>query len=209
MATFHGHIPEFTGNADEWRIYAERLVHYFNIDKEEKKRAILLSVCGTATLKLINSLLTPDDLATKSFAEIVKLVKEYHHPETSAIVMQFRLNSCVRNNGESVAAFAARLRELADIASFAEYTTTAYNAAFLPNRTSRTTRPSSWRRSMKQQKGMQRNYARLSLAHQYMQRLTPNLIVLLGPAIVAGVNTSKVTASTKVLTAMLVARKAT
>ena len=116
MATFHGHIPEFTGNADEWRIYAERLAHYFianDIDKEEKKRAILLSVCGTATLKLINSLLTPDDLATKSFAEIVKLVKEYHHPETSAIVMRFHFNSCVRNDGESVAAFAARLRELA------------------------------------------------------------------------------------------------
>ena len=76
MATFHGHIPEFTGNADKWRIYAERLAHYFvanDIDKEEKKPAILLSVCGTATLKLINSLLTPDDLATKSFAEIVKL----------------------------------------------------------------------------------------------------------------------------------------
>lgn len=117
MATFHGNIPEFTGNADEWRTYAQRLAHYFtanDIEKEEKKRAILLSVCGTATLKLINSLLTPDDLPTKSFAEIVQLVKEYYHPETSAIVMRFRFNSCVRKDGESVAAFAARLRELAD-----------------------------------------------------------------------------------------------
>ena len=117
MTTFHGHIPEFSGNATEWRIYAERLGHYFtanDVKSEEKKRAILLSACGTATLKLINNLLTPDALASKSFADIVKIVQEHHHPEPSAIVMRFRFNSCVRNHGESVAAFVARLRELAD-----------------------------------------------------------------------------------------------
>ena len=51
---FHGHIGEFNPSSDSWSDYIERLDEYFtanDITPEDttKRRAILLSACGTET----------------------------------------------------------------------------------------------------------------------------------------------------------------
>ena len=56
MASNHGHIGEFNNQLEDWRSYTERLQNYFianNIKSEAKQHAILLSVCGPRTYKLI------------------------------------------------------------------------------------------------------------------------------------------------------------
>ncbi len=62
----------------------------------------------------MKSLVAPDALDTKSFSQLVKLVQEHYQPKPSAIVMRFRFNSCIRQHGESVAAFVARLCQLSE-----------------------------------------------------------------------------------------------
>ena len=62
MAVFHGTISEFDRNQEDWTVYSERLQNYFvanDIDNDEKKRAILLSVCGSSTYRLIRNLVAP------------------------------------------------------------------------------------------------------------------------------------------------------
>ena len=52
-ASVFGVIGPFDPTQEEWREYAERLVHYFianDIVSAEKKRAILLTASGTGTL---------------------------------------------------------------------------------------------------------------------------------------------------------------
>lgn len=51
----HGTIGSFSGEAEDWTAYTESLEHYFiaNDITEPPKKAILLSVCGTPTYKLI------------------------------------------------------------------------------------------------------------------------------------------------------------
>ena len=73
------------------------------MDGNEKKRAILLSVCGAATYKLIRSLVHPHKPTDKTFEEIVKLVKHHHEPPPSEIVQRFNFNTRVQKEGESVA----------------------------------------------------------------------------------------------------------
>ena len=83
----HGHIEEFAGNADDWTAYAERLEHYFTANEvtaSEKKRAILLSCCGSNTYKLIRNLLSPGKVTDYSFDEIVKKLKAHLLSETVA-----------------------------------------------------------------------------------------------------------------------------
>lgn len=61
MATF-GTVGEFVEGDEDWTKYEERLRHLFDangITEEEKKRSILLSVCGPRTYKLIQNLATP------------------------------------------------------------------------------------------------------------------------------------------------------
>ena len=52
----HGKLEQFHVGQEEWDTYKECLQQYFvanDIDGAEKQRAILLSVCGQATYKVI------------------------------------------------------------------------------------------------------------------------------------------------------------
>ena len=84
MATHHGTLSEFVPGKTDWTTYVERLDHYFvanEVTTAAKKRAILLSACGTSTYKLIRSLLSAEELKSTNYANLVKLVKEYYDPK--------------------------------------------------------------------------------------------------------------------------------
>ena len=116
MATHHGHLNKFDGNAEDWEIFTEQLLHYLTangITDEAKKRAILLSACGTSTYKLVRTLVAPDAVTDKTFEEIAELAQHHYQPKPSLIMRRFRFNTCVRDPGEKVTTFIARLRDLA------------------------------------------------------------------------------------------------
>ncbi|KAL5491807.1 hypothetical protein EMCRGX_G017171 [Ephydatia muelleri] len=89
----HGNLGVFDRDLEDWASYCERVEQYFianGISNADRKRAILLSVCGPGTFKLIRNLIAPDKPSDKSFEQIVK-AKE----------------------SESIAQFVAELRRLA------------------------------------------------------------------------------------------------
>ena len=123
MASSHGHLPMFSGSAAEWDVFAEQLTYYFvanGIDDADKKRAILLSACGTITYKLLKTLVAPAELTAKSFAELVQLAKEHYTPKPSVIMCRFRFNTSVRQDGESITRFVTRLRDLASLCEYGD-----------------------------------------------------------------------------------------
>ena len=82
MTSFHGHMSEYDSSVEEWTAYTERLDSYLianDVTSEDKKQAILLSVCGPSTYRLIWNLVAPQLPKSKSFADLVKLVKEHYH----------------------------------------------------------------------------------------------------------------------------------
>ena len=117
MAT-HGTIKTFNPQVDDWPTYIERLQHYFvanDVEDADKKRAILLTVCGVPTYKLLRSLV-PDgklDGDDATYNSLVKLLKDHYNPTPSPTVQRFHFNSRTRGPNESVAAYVAALRELA------------------------------------------------------------------------------------------------
>jgi len=77
----HGTIEPFSGDAEDWSAYAERLNQYFitnDITTGAKKRAILLSICGTPTYKLISSLVSPQKPSDLSYNKLIKKVLDYY-----------------------------------------------------------------------------------------------------------------------------------
>ena len=129
MATpFHGSISSFNSSQEDWLSYTERLQQYFtanDIKDDEgsaaKKRAILLSVCGAETFRLIKSLLAPVKPETKSFQEIVELVEKHHNPEPSATVQRYKFHCRCRQPGETVSQYVAGLRRIAEHCKFGDY----------------------------------------------------------------------------------------
>ncbi len=95
MAT-HGTLGEFNPTREDWTSYAKRLELYFtanDIVTEKKQQAILLSVCGAETYKLIRDLVAPTKPTEKTFAELVKIVMNHHQPLLPIIVQQFYFNT--------------------------------------------------------------------------------------------------------------------
>eukprot|EP00731_Ephydatia_muelleri_P019872 Em0012g697a len=114
--TVHGNLRVFDRDLEDWASYCERVEQYFianGISNADRKRAILLSVCGPATFKLIRSLIAPDKPSDKSFEQIVKAVSDHLCPTPSSILQRFYFNSCVQKESESIAQFVAELRRLA------------------------------------------------------------------------------------------------
>ena len=121
MTTVHGSVGQFSGIAEEWPSYVERLQFYFaanDVDGDRKKRAILLSCCGSATYSLIRSLVAPSKPDEVSLQAIIDKVNAHYNPRPSAIVQRFKFNSRSQQPGESLATYVAELRKLSE---FCEY----------------------------------------------------------------------------------------
>ena len=99
MAT-HGSLTAFNLDGKEsWTNYTERLGHYFAANKitdAGQKRAILHSVCGPKTYKLIKSLADPTTFADMSCDDICALLKTHYDPAPSEIVQRYHFNTRCR-----------------------------------------------------------------------------------------------------------------
>ena len=121
MAT-HSCLREFNPAVEDWISYAERLEFYFaanEVKEADKQRAVLFSVCGAATYKLIKNLLAPAKPTEAAFKDIVKLLTEHYQPKPSRVVQRYLFNSRIRKQGESVATYVAELKRLSEHCEFA------------------------------------------------------------------------------------------
>ena len=116
MAHF-GKIEEFTETSIEsWTQYKERLDQYFiaNDIDDDKRRAVLLSICGSKTYSLVRSLVSPTKPCDKSYAELCETLEKHFCPKPSKIVQRYKFNTCVRRKGDSVSTYIADLRKLSE-----------------------------------------------------------------------------------------------
>ena len=116
-----GQVNPFDREKEEWPQYVERLDYFFvanGITEAVKKRAILLTVVGPATYKLLRNLVAPAKPDEKTYKELVEVVKEHHNPKPAEIVQRFKFNSRVQQPGESVSTFVSQLRSLAEFCNF-------------------------------------------------------------------------------------------
>ena len=115
-AAVFGKMEEFDEAKEDWPQYVKRLEHFIEangIVEEGKKRSIFLTLVGPTVFKLIRSLASP-----ARPGELVKLLREHYRPTLLKTVQRFKFHSRFRKPGESVAAFVAELRPLAESCNF-------------------------------------------------------------------------------------------
>ena len=84
-----------------------------DIENDEKRRQVFLATVGPETYHLISTLTAPEKPSTKTFTELVKLVKQHINPAPSRIVSRFKYYTIKRKEGETIANFVLRLRQAA------------------------------------------------------------------------------------------------
>ena len=92
MVAFHGTISEFSSTLESWTAYVEHLVQYLaanKIEEPDQQRAVLFSVCGPATYRLVRNLVFPKKPHKCKFADIVEIVQKHLDPKLSVIAQRF------------------------------------------------------------------------------------------------------------------------
>ena len=99
MATVFGKIEEFDSSHEDWPQYMERLGYFFDangIESAEKKRAVLLTLIGATTYKLLRSLVAPSKPGEKTYQELIAALTAHFSPTPSPIVCRFKFHSRCR-----------------------------------------------------------------------------------------------------------------
>ena len=117
----YGRIDEYHPEGEEtWGEYIERLEHFFTANDvgQDKRKSVLLSVCGAKAYKLMCNLLAPSKPGEKTFTELVTLLKNHYNPVPSEIAQRFKFNNRQQGPEESVAEFVNQLKALSEHCNF-------------------------------------------------------------------------------------------
>ncbi|XP_057298423.1 uncharacterized protein K02A2.6-like [Hydractinia symbiolongicarpus] len=121
MATY-GKIGEFDPATELWNNYIERVNQFYianDIADATKKRAILLSSCGAKAYQLLRGL-SNNDPASKSYDQLVQLMKDHLYPTPNSIAERFRFNTRDRQPSETISQYLAVLRRLSEHCEYGE-----------------------------------------------------------------------------------------
>ena len=99
----------------------EHLQYYYQangIEDDARKKAILMSVCGSEMFTIAKNVAMPRTTMDLTHAELVAAVKEHCEPTPSVIVSQFNFYMCCQTSTQSILAFIAHLKHLAQHCQF-------------------------------------------------------------------------------------------
>ena len=82
------------------------------------KYLILLTACDPDVYKTVWSLLQPHKPTDKSYEELGKILQAHYHPPPLQFLSRFKFHTCIRQPSESITAFVAQLKELAQHCGF-------------------------------------------------------------------------------------------
>ena len=129
-----GQVEPFDLQTDDWEEYTERLEQFFvanGITVDAKKVAVFLTVVGGKAYTLLRNLLAPIKPATKSYSELVKVMKDHLKPKPLIIAERFKFHRRNQREGEQVAQYLAELRRLTEQCDFKDYLEEALRDRFV------------------------------------------------------------------------------
>ncbi|KAK2145951.1 hypothetical protein LSH36_644g00000 [Paralvinella palmiformis] len=82
-----------------------------NIENDNKVN-VVLALVGASAIELLVSLVTPDDVAGKSYNDLTKLLENYYKPKHSVVGERYTFGSRNQQENESVTDFILALKKL-------------------------------------------------------------------------------------------------
>lgn len=104
MAGYIGKIEPYDEGVEKWTSYQERLEEYFAVNEigNNKKVSALLTLLGGKTYSLLRNLTAPDKPSTKTYEDLVTLLRNHLTPKPLIIAERFRFHKRSQHDGETV-----------------------------------------------------------------------------------------------------------
>ncbi|XP_031332347.1 uncharacterized protein K02A2.6-like [Photinus pyralis] len=123
----HGvHLQPFDENNESFNTYIQRLENHLSLrgitdetpEADRKKVQIFLNYLGPKMYQTLSNITSPDSPSSKTYKEVVQLLKMHICPPPSEIAEQHRFSLRVQHEGESIANFVAELKRLTTNCNF-------------------------------------------------------------------------------------------
>lgn len=117
-----GHIEPFSAGSYNWDVYVRRVQQFIALNKiaKELQVATLVTVVGAECYELMCDLCSPATPESKSFDELVTLVKNHLEPDRSEIAERHIMRQRTQRQGESVREYLQALKHLAKTCNFGD-----------------------------------------------------------------------------------------
>ena len=113
--------PFHPGPNSSFTSYVDRVKIYFRangVNEPDRQRDIFLTVIGSCCFDRVADLLAPQSPGDATFDALVDLLKTHYDPKPSKRVQRFHFNNRAQGPHESIAAYIAELRRLAQYCEF-------------------------------------------------------------------------------------------
>ncbi|XP_053372930.1 uncharacterized protein K02A2.6-like [Mercenaria mercenaria] len=128
-----GKISEFQDGQESFLNYEERLVQFFEANEvpDEKLVPVFLSVIGSTAYGVLKNLVAPALPKDKSYADLVKLLKNHYNPKPLTISERFKFNKRNQKEGETVSEYVVELKRLSTHCDFGTFLNDALRDRFV------------------------------------------------------------------------------
>lgn len=116
-----GNLGAFTStDAGDWKTYLSRLDQFYKANKIEdnRKKAVFLSVIGDSCFRLLETLVAPAEVDSKTLSDLRDILSKHFTPKRIVIAERYRFWNRAQHAGESYLDYAAELRRLARYCDF-------------------------------------------------------------------------------------------
>ena len=104
-----GFMDAYNLDTDDWFAYVKRLDLFFlaNEIRDNKKVAVLLTVLGTKTYSLLQTIITSLKPTKKTYKQLVDAMKSYVEPKPIVIAKRFWFHRRDQKEGETLVQYLA------------------------------------------------------------------------------------------------------
>ncbi|KAH9635271.1 hypothetical protein HF086_001927 [Spodoptera exigua] len=115
-----GHIEPFNVTNNNWEAYVRRVNQFITLNSigETLKVATLVTVVGAECYDLMCDLCAPNTPESKTYDQLVSLVKEHLEPDRSEIAERHIFRQRVQRQGENIREYLQALKHLAKTCNF-------------------------------------------------------------------------------------------
>lgn len=122
MTNYIGQLEPFVSGSN-FESYEDRVRQFLKANKvtdDDMKTSVFISIMGQDNYDILKSLMIPDLPSSKSFEDIMKVLKKHHDPKKNKRAERFKFNKTMQQSGETISEFIVRLKSLAQTCLFGE-----------------------------------------------------------------------------------------
>lgn len=127
------YMPTFDSSKSSWKVYTQVFQNKMKIHDidEEKWPQYLLTFVEFEIVTLMTQLCFPEEVETKSFNTLMKLVQQHLEPDHSEITETYKFMLRTQKDNESVTEYLAALKSSAKTCNFSNYLDRALRDKFV------------------------------------------------------------------------------